>query len=35
MADADSEDTVFTAYIAFERNTAVRYGMNVTISVQE
>ena len=35
MADADSEDTVFTAYIAFERNAAVRYGMNVTISVQE
>lgn len=35
MADADSEDTVFTAYIAFEPNDAVRYGMNVTVSVQE
>ena len=35
MSDADSEDTVFTAYIAFEPNDAVRYGMNVTVSVQE
>ena len=35
MADADSEDTVFTAYIAFEPNDAVRYGMNVTVAVQE
>ena len=35
VADADSEDTVFTAYIAFEPTDAVRYGMNVTVAVQE
>ena len=35
MADADSEDTAFTAYIAFEPTDAVRYGMNVTVTVQE
>ena len=35
MADADSEDTVFTACIAFESNNFVRYGMNVTVTVQE
>lgn len=35
VADADSEDTVFTAYIAFDPNDAVRYGMNVTVAVQE
>lgn len=35
VADADSEDTVFAACIAFEPNENVRYGMNVTVAVQE
>ena len=35
MADAASEDTVFIARIVFEPNEHVRYGMNVTVTVQE
>ena len=34
-ADADSEDTVYIAYITFEPTDAVRYGMNVTVTVQD
>ncbi|MGN0778873.1 MAG: HlyD family efflux transporter periplasmic adaptor subunit [Aristaeellaceae bacterium] len=35
MADEDSDPVTFTAYIDFEPTDDVRFGMNVTITVQE
>ncbi len=35
LSAAEDQDTVFTAYISFTPTDSVRYGMNVTVNVQE
>ena len=35
ISDAESDNTAFTAFIAFSPDDSVRYGMNVTVSVQD
>ena len=35
LSDSENEDTVYTACIAFTPTSDVRYGMNVTVHVQE
>lgn len=35
LSSAEDDDTVFTAYVSFTPTDSVRYGMNVTVNVQE